>query len=257
MKKSILGIILTTTLTLTGIFMTVSESANASTLLNNDHEKTIMNYGFSSDDELEQFFLENDVSIEKQIILKEKIENNEPWDCYKDGAENLLPKDFSYFDINDTETNKRFTFEDGSFIEINIEPSKNSREIVSDSYGTRYTNHKISRQVGGTKAWFYANFYVARYGPSSFWTEAEGYNAPYGEGISGFGATGNPTKTMIRKSENTSTKQAALFELRWFNQITVDGSWAGIGGSAPIGSTCTLYLALVNNKMYVDSSLPF
>lgn len=258
--KKILAIILATMLTIGGLG---TVTASASTEIGKNKED-IFEYQISNE-ELQQFFIENDIPIEKQEILNKKVENQEAWDCYKANAEALIPDEFSYFDINDEVTNRRYVFEDGSFIEVNINPTEqsdikeniNSRTTISDSFGTFYSNHKVQRTVGLTSAYFYANFYVARYGPSSIYTESDGYNSPYGEGVSGFGVTANPQKEMIRKTESTSTKQAALFRLKWFNQVNVSGSWAGVGGSAPIGSTCNLYLALVNNRMYVDSTLPF
>lgn len=225
-------------------------------------ENNVMEYNIS-EEELQEYFNENDIPLDKQEILRNKVLNGIAWDCYDAEKVNAIPEEFSYFDINDKDTNRKYIFEDGSFIEISINPGENSqiedneRKITSSSYGTLYTNHKVSKTVGLTSTYFYANFYVARYGESRIYTEADGYNSPYGEGVSGFGVTQNPSKEMIRKVEDTNGSQAALFRLYWFNKVEVSGTWGAVSGTLPIGSTCNLYLALIRNKMYVASELPF
>lgn len=226
-------------------------------------ENKFMEYNVS-DEELQEYFNENGIPLDKQEILRNKVLNGIAWDCYDTEKVNAIPEEFSYFDINDKDTDRKYVFEDGSFIEVSINPGESSyindgseRTITSNSYGTLYTNHKVSRTVGLTSAYFYANFYVSRYGTSRIYTEVDGYNSPFGEGVSGFGATGNPSKEIIRKVEDTNGSQAALFRMYWFNQVEVSGTWGAVSGTLPIGSTCNLYLALIRNQMYVASELPF
>jgi len=238
------------------------------------------NYGgFATEKELVSYLSDNNVPKNKIKSLVEKSLNDIQWDCYKEEKLALLPADFYEFDLASNIGEKYFRFEDGSFTKVYVgggEVIKNYREVsqfdksnllsglnraaVSDSFGTLYKNHRIERIVGTTRAYFIANFYVPRpgYGSSIIYTTDNSnnmYNSPYGEGISGFGVTGHPEKEMIRDVEYNG--QAALFRLYWFNQIEVSGGWDGFGASAAIGSTCNLYLALVNNKVYIASSLPF
>lgn len=265
------------------VLITATSTSVRATTNNNELENNNAIYSEITDSELQTFFDENSVPKEKQSILREKVEKNILWDCYETEKINNIPEDFSYFDINNKSKEKYYRFEDGSFIKIsvnsgevkniktkddlikyNIEPGNRimPRKVVSDSFGSLYTNHKIQRSVGLTSAYFYANFYVSNpyYGGfSRIYTDTDGigYNSPFGLGASGFGLDGNPNGQLIRAVEDRNSSQAAMFRMYWFNKKTVSGSWAGISGNAPIGSTCNLYLALIRGNMYVDSKLPF
>lgn len=264
--KKILSLLLIITMLLSTMVLNVSASDNNYDELG----------GFKSEAELMEYFTDNSVPTSKQEILINKLQNRIAWDCYNPEKVKLVPEDFSWFEAPDKVQEKYFRFEDGSFIKVSIgggETIKNyspdqfsTRTVTTDPYGSLYVNHKVSKTVGLTNAYFYANFYVARpgFGSSKIYTydnSSGRYNAPFGEGITGFGVTASPTKVMIREVENTSTSQAAMFRLVWFNQVTVSASWtigiAGGGGTAPIGSTCSLYLALINGRVYIDSGLPF
>lgn len=237
-----------------------------------------INFGeFENEEGVKQYLEESNVPKEKLDFLIEKLENGILWDCYNEEKLNEVPSDFNCFDISTSIKEKYFRFEDGSFIKISVgggeeienyypeanvvQPlSDGTVSINSDSFGVLFVNHKVEKQVGLTIAYFYANFYVARYGASIIYTNENSngdYNSPFGEGVAGFGVGANPSKEMIRDYENTSTSQAAMFRLYWFNTVTISGAWKGIGGTIPVGSTCNLYLALVNNHMYIDSNLPF
>lgn len=247
-------------------------SSNAFAKTTENNAKNLQNSRVITED-LTTFFKQNNIPISKQKILTEKKKKGIPWDCENPEKIKLMPEDFNKFTIDDKVKERVYTFEDGSFIEIAIEPGEvienapvaeaksleiGTNSIISDSFGTLYRNHKVSKQVGTTYAYFYANFYVSNYDESIIYTSENSnnmYNSPYGEGASGFGLTDNPSKEMIRDKEYMG--QAALFRLYWFNQVEVSGEWAGISGSAPIGSTCNLYLALYDHSMYVASQLPF
>lgn len=259
---------------LMGTNYTVS-SAKIHERISLEENKLNDNYGdFSNKQDVINYLLEKKVPIDKIDGLMYKLDNNIPWDCMLKEKTDIIPEEFYEFDVNTIEKQKYFRFNDGSFINILVgggEEIKNyrpkfeynsSKSIVSDSFGTLYKNHKVYKSIGLTNAYFYANFYVARTGASTIYTydNSDGmYNSPYGEVVGGFGVTENPNKEMIRDVEYNG--QAALFRMYWFNQIEVSSEWSvgigSVGGSAPIGSTCNLYLALIKNKMYVDSKLPF
>lgn len=223
--------------------------------------------------ELHKFLANHNVPEKKIKDLIKKTEKGIEWDCYKEENLAKIPSDFYEITLDGNEKERYYRFADGSFVNVYIgggevinnyhEPSEESGRmgiVRSDSFGTLYKNHKVSRIVGTTSAWFYASFYVPRpgYGASMIYTSdnsANLYNSPYGEGIAGFGATGHPDKEMIRDKEYNGN--AALFRLYWFTQIEVSGGWGPFGASAPVGTTCNLYLALVNNKVYIASQLPF
>lgn len=236
--------------------------------------------GFKSESDLINYLKDNGVPSDKQEILSNKLKDGIIWDCYNAEKVKQIPKSFSWFDAPDKIQEKYFRFEDGSFIKVsvgggkiikNFNPNHHQsgigiKSVTLDQFGALYVNRKISKTIGRTNAYFYANFYLARpgFGPSKIYTSKNSngrYNSPFGEGITGFGVTANPTKDMIREVENTSNSQAALFRLLWFNQVTVSSGWtafgASIGATAPIGSTCNLYLALINGNLYIDSKLPF
>ena len=264
MFKKILCTILIATLTL---------GPNVPSYASGTNETNEINlYGeFNSKDELTDYLIQHDVPESKIGGLLDKVDNNIPWDCYLEEKVSMIPDSFSEFDVNTDIKEKYFRFEDGSFIEVSvgggdkIENYKNitkERSAITDSFGTLYTNHRVSKFVGTTSASFVANFYVARTGPSQIYTYANSaglYNSPYDANASGFGLTAPPSIELIREVEKNN--QAALCRLTWFNQVTVSAEWSAVyvggGTSLPIGSTCNLYLALINNKMYVDSKLPF
>lgn len=254
---------------LLGVFSLVMFFTTVVTVSAAENEKNGFE-GFQSEEELIDYLKDNEVPNNKIEILVEKSKSGIEWDAYKTEKQDLIPASFYEFDlINDDTEERYYRFDDGSFVKVyvgggqkqevnNSQSDLTPQGVVSDSFGTMYRNYKVQKSVGTTHAYFYANFYVPRYGASMIYTYENSsglYNSPYGEGISGFGATGNPEKIMVRDVEYNGN--AALFRLKWFTQATVSGSWAGVSGSASVGSTCNLYLALVNHKVYIASELPF
>lgn len=238
--------------------------------------------------EVEDFFNKNNFSENQEKNLREKIANNELLDCYKEEKLKNIPDDFNYINLSNMSQSKKYYFEDGSFIEVSVAPNSeksekieitdenikdypiieenlkndsniNARSITSDTYGTLYVNHKVSRSVGLQSASFIANFYQSRYGNSRIYesTDGNGYNSPYGEEVSGFGINSLASKEMIRALEDRNTSQGAIFRLYWLTTGEVSAEWKGIGGSMPIGTTCNLYLALVRGQIYIAPDLPF
>lgn len=240
----------------------------------------------------ENFLKNNNFSKEQEETLRKKIENNELLDCYKKENLEKIPDDFNNFDLSDGAHSKKYYFEDGSFIEISFAPASEDSEkieitkdnienfnmideplatydtsklpistfgVISDSYGTLYTNYRVSRTVGDQSAFFYGNFYLSRSGNSRIYVDGDGngYNSPFGEEANGFGVGAFPEKVMIRAYEDRATSQGAIFRLKWLTTATVSGGWSHLSGSIPIGTTCNLYLALVRGQIYIDSSLPF
>lgn len=213
--------------------------------------------------DLQKYFEKHNISKVKQKKLTEKVKKNELWDCYKQEEQSKIPEDFFLVDLNSLNHKKTFTFEDGSIIEVSVEvPAEQlnssvksgdvqlfgSREING---GTEYWDVKISRLVGALKAWFYADFFVAPEGTPSYITKV------FESGISGFGATDNPSEAIIREKEDIEKSRSALAASTWFVQAEVSGSWGWFSSSIPVGSTCKLYLALIRGKVYVDTKLPY
>lgn len=233
--------------------------------------------------EVINFLSEHYVPKEKIDLLISKLENGTEWDCYRQENLDSIPMEFYEMELDGNEMERYYRFPDGSFVNVHIGEGEvindyNNRNANIDafsneylienlsnktiapmsSFGTLYKNHKVSRIVGTTSAYFYASFYVARTGPSMIYTYENSsnlYNSPYGENIKGFGANANPSKEMIRDVEYNGN--AALFRLFWFTQIEVSGGWGPLGGKVSKGGTCNLYLALVNNKLYISPRLPF
>lgn len=251
-------------LLLVGLFLGGSISAKEDINYNNS---------FASEKEMINYLKEHEVPESKIDLLIEKTRNGEAWDVDIPEKLELVPDSFYAFDIDDDNEEKYYRFDDGSFIYLKLgegQKYENVPEIpvddgdittfgvVRDSFGTLYTNYRVERSAGGATASFVANFYVARYGPSKIYTRSNSdnkYNSPYGGQVRGFGTTGDYYTRMIRDTEYNG--QAALFRMYWYTGATVSGSWGGVSGSVPVGGTCNLYLALVNNKMYIASELPF
>ncbi|MGL5380449.1 hypothetical protein [Clostridium sp.] len=217
---------------------------------------------FDSTDKYIEFFNENNVPKDKQDILLNKLDNDILWDCYNPQKTSEIPEDFYAFDIDDPVNNKRYyRFEDGSFISIETEGSAESdkgRSTTSDSFGTMYKDHMVSKQVGLAGAGFRADFYVARYGTSSF----VGDGNIWDRYATGLGCSGLPAIEKVRLAEEVASpnNRAAIVRIYWQSVSNVTVSWPTkgftVGASIPVGATMSLYLALVNNKYYVDSQLP-
>lgn len=213
--------------------------------------------------DLQKYFEKHDISKDKQKKLTEKVKKNELWDCYKQEEQSKIPEDFFLIDLNSTNHKKTYTFDDGSIIEVSVEVpeeqlnrSVNSGDIMlfgsrEINGGTEYWDVKIDRMVGALVAWFYADFFVAPEGTPSYITNV------FESGITGFGATENPTEAIIREKEDIDKSRSALAASTWFVQAEVSGSWGWFSGSIPVGSTCKLYLALIRGKVYVDTKLPY
>lgn len=215
-----------------------------------------------SEDNLDAYFKEHNVPEYKQVILLEKLENDIAWDC--DSLEKLknMPPDINELDLVNGETEKYFRFEDGSFIKIAFESidTNNSRVIQTDSFGTLYTNHKVSRLVGSLKASYIINAYIPKSGAGRIYTKQNSdnmYNGPYGADVNGFGLANDPQLIVVRDLENTTSKQAALVDLAWRVSSSVSAGWNGNGVSIPVGGTAHLYTAIKSGKMYVSPTLPF
>lgn len=217
---------------------------------------------FTTREETLNYLTENNVPIDKQTILMDKLDKDILWDCYNPEKVSQIPEDFYIFRLDDPINNDRYyRFEDGSFIAINTEGSDDSsktRAIISDSYGTRYTDHRVSKSVGLAQAGFRSDFYVARYGTSSF----IGDGNPWDQYATGLGCSGTPSIQTIRLREEIASpyNRAAMIRIYWQATTNVSVSWptkgVTLGATIPVGTTMSLYLALVNNAYYVDSQLP-
>lgn len=219
---------------------------------------------------LEEYFRENHVPTEKQSILLEKIENYELWDVYK--AENLekVPSDFFKFNYFDGDQTRYYRFEDGSFISIGVE--KGGEKYVSEDkldpnviipFGSwnhgdyiDVWDYKVQKIVGTASATFYADFEVGLPG-----FRASKITNLYGANASGFGVTGTPSTEIVRATEDTTRSRSALARSYWYSQADLSFSWeygfASGGSNTTIGTTCSLWLAVVNGSIYVDSKLPY
>lgn len=215
-----------------------------------------------NEDNLNAYFKEHNVPEDKQLILLEKLENGIAWDCDNPAILKNMPQDMNELDLANGETEKYFRFEDGSFVKIAFESidSNNSRAIQTDSFGTLYTNHKVSRIVGSLKASYIINAYIPKSGAGRIYTMENSdkmYNDPYGADVNGFGLQNDPQLKVVRDIENTTSKQAALVDLAWRVSSTVSAGWNGNGVSIPVGGTAHLYTAIRSGKMYVSPTLPF
>lgn len=226
-------------------------------------------------EELDKLFDENNVPDDKREVLISKLENGVLWDCYDDTKLKSVPEDFSNIDISELGREKVFRFEDGSFMSISVAPGENSEvqrnvlpitqdgavetsDISERGYGNTYVNYLVKRHVGGQKAYFYASFFVSDYNSSMIYTSANSngvYNSPFGDGVEGFGTTGNASMKTIRDRE--SYGQAAMHRMFWYTQVTVGGDWGGVNGSITAGGTCNLYLGLTNSTISITSKVPF
>lgn len=246
-----------------------------------------INYNvFSSQEQLAKYLKENRVPNDKQKILIEKVKNNTLWDCYNEDMISQVPKSFNEFDPQKGSQERYYRFEDGSFIKIEatlqqevlIQNSQESRReikakikspaaleqalAISESipsmqpFGTehgtgyvRYYDWKIEKRVGTMYAYYYAEFFIVDDGPDSI------VDSAYSPSASGFGELSSmPEFTYVRLSEDVIRSRYALMYSSWIVNYNLSTPW---GGASLAGSTCYLYLAVGNNRFYVDNVLPY
>jgi len=207
---------------------------------------------------LDRYFQENQVPKEKQILLKEKVKNNELWDAYKPEMQQWIPSDFFVFDPKLGDQIKYYRFPDGSFISVGTEAGTNSKihplGSSTDEYGNiTYWDIKISKTVGTASAYVYADFLLGNY--------EKGYKSKifrlYGPNASGFGVTDTPKTEIVREVEDIEKSRSALARSYWFSKANLKFSWEGNGIDTTIGTTCSLWLGAIRGKLYVDTKLPY
>lgn len=210
---------------------------------------------------LDQFFVENLIPQEKQVLLKEKVKNNELWDAYKPELQQQIPADFFAFDPQLGDQDKYYRFPDGSFIYVGTEVGTTSKDpgmiqpfgSSTDQYGTTYWDFKCTKTVGTASAYVYADFLLT--------FEGNGYKSKifklYGANASGFGVTDTPSTEIVRGEEDLNKSRSALARSYWFAKTDLNLSWEGNGINTSIGTTCSLWLAAIRGKLYVDSKLPY
>lgn len=154
--------------------------ANAKTNTNN--LKNIK--AFKTSEEYVNFFNKHNVPKDKQKGLLEKLDKDILWDAYNPEKIKEIPESFNTFSIDDPVDNIRYyRFEDGSFIAIetsaseeikrlrqawdssignNLQSAESDRmktdSVVSDSFGSQYTDHMVSKWVGVANAGFRSSF---------------------------------------------------------------------------------------------------
>lgn len=240
---------------------TVSMVANANT----DSLPEISDVNGVSDIDLQKYFNENQIPAEKQDILREKVENNILWDAYNPEQTEQLPSDFYSLRILEGETSKRYNFEDGSFVSISISPTENSSQTFAypdfslkagyedAPYGTYFWDYKISKRVGAAYAEFYMDFLLTNPG--------NGYKSKifniFGQNATGFGIDGTPTPSIERPNEDLDKRRSALANIHWVSKSDLSLSWQGNGINTSVGTTCYLWVGLLQGMLYVDSSLPY
>lgn len=222
------------------------------------------------DIDLDKFFSDNNVPEEKQSILLEKVEKNELWDAYKPESLDQLPDDFYAFNYFDGSQTKYIRFDDGSFISVSVQEggsklvTSNDQELLGISPRGSWNHgdyidvwdYKVSKAVGTASASYYADFEIG----------LPGYRVSkitnlYGANASGFGVTGTPTTEIVRQYEDATKSRSALARSYWFSQANLSFSWeygvAGGGMETTVGTTCSLWLAVVGGQVFVDSKLPY
>lgn len=278
MKKiqKLIGVILLASVVMTTSFGT--SIANAKTNTNN--LKNVK--AFNTKEEYVNFFNKHNVPKDKQQGLLEKLDKDILWDAYNPEKIKEVPESFNTFSIDDPVDNIRYyRFEDGSFIAIETRASEETKRlrqtekpsiknnlqaavsdgmktesVVSDSFGSQYTDHMVSKWVGAANAGFRSSFYIARWGTSSF------NGISWDQYASGLGCSGAPEIQYVREKEEVASpyNRAALRRIFWQANATVNVAWEtkgiSLGASIPVGTTMSLYLALVNNSYYVNSALP-
>lgn len=260
--------------TIIGASLPLSSSAEEEVVANQNASSAVTEGSINLQDvnhvtgiNLNHFFNENNVPLDKQETLIKKVKNNEPWDAYKPESLKQIPNDFYSFDPSKGDQEKYYRFEDGSFVKLAVEGgtsklvysnTKQSGSIGtngswSGATGTEYWDIKISKSVGtAVSAQFYADFFVGLpgFGVSKI-------TNIYSPDATGFGVSETPKTSIIRSTEDTLRSRAALAESHWFSNVKLNFSWSGIGTDTNIGDTCYLYLAVVNGSVYVDTKLPY
>lgn len=235
---------------------------------------------FETKEQYTEFFNENKVPKDKQNVLLEKLDKDILWDAYNPEKVGEIPESFNTFSIDDPVDNVRYyRFEDGSFIKIKTTASEETKQmrkaeeapaqtllsgdivansVVSDSFGAQYTDHMVEKWVGTAHAGFRSTFYIARYDVSNF-----NGNPSWDQYATGLGCSGTPsiqTGTRDREEVAFPNNRAAIRRIYWQSTASVSVSWKTkditLGTTIPVGTTMSLYLALVNHSYYVDSELP-
>ena len=234
---------------------------------------------FETKEQYTEFFNENNVPKDKQTVLLEKLNKDILWDAYNPEKVEEIPESFNTFSIDDPLDNVRYyRFEDGSFIKIKTTPSEETKQmrkaeevpalmalsggmvvnsVVSDSFGAQYTDHMVEKWVGTAHAGFRSTFYIARYDVSNF-----NGGPSWDQYATGLGCSGAPMIQNVRDREEIASpyNRAAMRRIYWQASMSVSVGWKTkditLGATITIGTTMSLYLALVNHSYYVDSQLP-
>ncbi|QAT41113.1 hypothetical protein [Clostridium sp. JN-9] len=236
---------------------------------------------FETKEQYIQFFDQNNVPKEKQKVLLDKLDKNILWDAYNPDKVKEIPASFNTFDIDDPLDNIRYyRFEDGSFIKIETKASEKTKElrknqenqkqkysfsgeirplsVISDSFGAQYTDHMVTKTIGtNIVAGFRSTFYISRYDTSRF-----NGGPSWDQFASGLGCNGAPSIQNIRDVEEIAApyNRAAMRKIYWQANANLNVAWPTkgitLGATIPVGTTMSLYLALVNHSYYVDSVLP-
>ncbi|MHA0857786.1 hypothetical protein [Paenibacillus sp. CMAA1364] len=211
--------------------------------------------------DLNQYFEDNQVPEEKQVLLMEKVKNNELWDAYKPEMQQQIPSDFYAFTPELGDQEKYYRFTDGSFVKISTEVGTTSKDqgriqpygSSTDQYGVTYWDYKTEKVVGLIRSHVYADFFLAFLG--------NGYKSKifrlYGAEAHGFSLEDNPSTEIIRPNEDLEKGRSALARSYWFSKSNLSFSWGKTGVNTSIGASCSLWLGAINGSLYVDSVLPY
>ncbi|RCX18519.1 hypothetical protein DFP94_10651 [Fontibacillus phaseoli] len=223
--------------------------------------------------DLNKYFEDNNIPAEKQTILLSKVENNELWDAYKPESLSLLPDDFYSFNFFDGSQTKYYRFDDGSFMSVGVEvggsqlvkgdhANKGDSSLISPLGSWNHGDYidvwdyKVSKAVGTASAYYYADFEVGLPG-----TRKSRITNLYGANASGFGVTGTPSTEIVREYEDPGRSRSALARSYWYSQANLSFSWeygvVGGGAETTIGTTCSLWLGVINGQIFVDSRVPY
>ena len=232
------------------------------------HEGTSENSSYESlnkEDFFKQYILENNISAEKEMILKNKLDNNILWDSDQPNALDNIPEYYKEISVDDMlagTTEKTYEFEDGSIFKLEVEPSNNltnqinSRKVTTNSYGARYLDHLVKMKRGLLSAQRYINAYSARPGYGSSYFITKNTKFAHGGAVSGFNISGGSTPKLIREKEDLTYKRAALASLSWKTSSSISGSWGPFSGTISKNSTCYMYVALVRGQLKISDKIP-
>lgn len=235
-------------------FLIIGEILIGSTVLSGNHVAkasttlgAVQNY---DREEMVNYLLGHSVPEEKIEILLKKLANDEPWDCYKEEKLKNVPSDFDSFELNDGEDQvKYYRFEDGSFLLNELRATESStyedkeievfeRGVSNTSYGSQYTDYKISKTKGAITGSFIADFWRARSGCG-----ASEITNVYRPRISGGTTDGSASVNIDRSREDLIYKAPAQATLSFALNVSISG--------IPVGVTQFISLKLMNGSMNI------